>query len=237
MDRMERVKLHVVEGENGCWLWTGALDGETPIVRLSQPRRITPARRHAYQIHNELTVPPSHTIRNTCGDSKCICPWHSSAVKRGHQLNGKFGFNPPRYCKRGHEWTEWNTFRVPGQIMCRACHKMRNRATAANSKERMASAQKRLVRRKLDAVNALKGVCVTCGETHPAVLDFHHRDSGDKDLPIAVAVRKWPLNRVLDEIKKCDVLCSNCHRKLHWEQRRKANSLALEKEVQEHGAA
>ena len=56
-----------------------------------------------------------------------------------------------------------------------------------------------------------------CGEGHPACLDFHHV-SGDKDLEISNAVREgWAWERILSEIAKCILLCSNCHRKLHYE--------------------
>ena len=59
--------------------------------------------------------------------------------------------------------------------------------------------------------------CALCPETHPAVLVFHHRDPNMKSFDMARnAWRKK--ERILEEIKKCDVLCANCHRKLHWEE-------------------
>lgn len=60
--------------------------------------------------------------------------------------------------------------------------------------------------------------CETCGENHPAVLDFHHNDNTAKDRGVADAIRFWSLKHVMEEIQKCQVLCSNCHRKLHWDQ-------------------
>jgi predicted HNH restriction endonuclease len=33
--------------------------------------------------------------------------------------------------------------------------------------------------------------------------------------------RKFGTARLLAEIAKCDVLCANCHRKLHWQERSK----------------
>ena len=60
--------------------------------------------------------------------------------------------------------------------------------------------------------------CQQCGEDHPATLDFHHRDPATKDASIYEAIerRGWGKERILREIDKCDVLCSNCHRKTHW---------------------
>ncbi len=62
--------------------------------------------------------------------------------------------------------------------------------------------------------------CIRCGEAHPACLDFHHRNPEDKDIDVGLIVRQgWGIARVEQELKKCDVLCSNCHRKLHWAER------------------
>lgn len=60
-----------------------------------------------------------------------------------------------------------------------------------------------------------------CGETHPALLDFHHRDMNEKELSITSAVygQRWGKKRILEEISKCDVLCCKCHRLLHWKQK------------------
>ena len=52
-----------------------------------------------------------------------------------------------------------------------------------------------------------------CGESHPACLDFHHLTK-DKQINIADA-KGWGLARIMKEIKKCTVICANCHRKLH----------------------
>ncbi len=59
--------------------------------------------------------------------------------------------------------------------------------------------------------------CQLCEENHPACLVFHHRDPSEKEITINAALRNgWGKERILKEIAKCDVLCANCHRKLHW---------------------
>jgi hypothetical protein len=59
--------------------------------------------------------------------------------------------------------------------------------------------------------------CSRCSESHPATLQFHHRDSKEKDFAIATYRRgKYSKERVLAEIAKCDVFCANCHAKEHW---------------------
>jgi len=61
-----------------------------------------------------------------------------------------------------------------------------------------------------------------CGENHPACLVFHHRNPEEKEFDIATAVRNgYGEVRLAKEIKKCDLMCSNCHLKLHWEENSK----------------
>lgn len=59
--------------------------------------------------------------------------------------------------------------------------------------------------------------CSLCEEDHPACLEFHHRDPDEKTKTISsLAAGTYSEERILLEIKKCDVLCANCHRKTHW---------------------
>jgi hypothetical protein len=55
--------------------------------------------------------------------------------------------------------------------------------------------------------------CAICGMDDEGCKDFHHL--GDKDLGIANAACFWGLKRLKEEISKCQVLCANCHRKIH----------------------
>ncbi len=64
--------------------------------------------------------------------------------------------------------------------------------------------------------------CRRCGNSDIRVLDFHHFDSSTKEVNIAqIAYKGWGKERILQEIAKCEVLCSNCHRILHWEERQR----------------
>lgn len=50
---------------------------------------------------------------------------------------------------------------------------------------------------------------------------FHHRDPREKEITISEAMRRsFGRARILAEIAKCDVLCANCHVKLHARERR-----------------
>lgn len=55
-----------------------------------------------------------------------------------------------------------------------------------------------------------------CGENHPASLQFHH-SIGFKKFNISDAASKGrSLKTIMSEIKKCIVMCANCHAKIHW---------------------
>ena len=56
--------------------------------------------------------------------------------------------------------------------------------------------------------------CVECGENDPIVLDFDHRNPAEKLFNISSAINKTrDLSIVCAEIAKCDIRCSNCHRR------------------------
>ncbi len=61
--------------------------------------------------------------------------------------------------------------------------------------------------------------CTNCGENHPAVLDFHHTDPKEKDSEVSHLVSIGNKSRILAEVAKCVVLCSNCHRIHHYNER------------------
>ena len=67
--------------------------------------------------------------------------------------------------------------------------------------------------------------CMDCGISHPAVLQFHHRDRADKSFTIAnVASRATSVKQITNEMKKCDVVCVNCHAKRHWRETHETDS-------------
>lgn len=94
-----------------------------------------------------------------------------------------------------------------------------NRATHIARVRRCDKRRRKALREWLDGYKStLK--CERCPESHPATLDFHHRDGDEKDFSIGDVLRKgWSRARVEKEIAKCEVLCANCHRILHWKEK------------------
>ena len=66
-------------------------------------------------------------------------------------------------------------------------------------------------RRALIGRIKLEKGCKICGyNSHPAALQFHHRDQKEKEFTIGINIH-LPLEIVKKEIEKCDILCANCH--------------------------
>lgn len=69
----------------------------------------------------------------------------------------------------------------------------------------------------LTKIKLASGGCKICGEKHPACLEFHHRNPEEKDICISDMIRnKYSQENILKELEKCDILCRNCHMKIHW---------------------
>jgi hypothetical protein len=71
------------------------------------------------------------------------------------------------------------------------------------------------------AIEFLGHKCHHCGLVETkclAVYDFHHLDPAKKDESISKlfrAMKSW--EEIQPEIEKCILLCSNCHRKVHFD--------------------
>jgi hypothetical protein len=67
--------------------------------------------------------------------------------------------------------------------------------------------------------------CIDCGISHPAILQFHHRNRAEKSFNISDVVRRaTSIKQITNEMKKCDVVCVNCHAKRHWQETHETDS-------------
>jgi hypothetical protein len=68
--------------------------------------------------------------------------------------------------------------------------------------------------------------CEDCGQDHPATLEFHHLNPTKKDFNVSrLIAQSTSLRRLKEEMAKCVVLCANCHRIRHWNERRELDEL------------
>lgn len=61
--------------------------------------------------------------------------------------------------------------------------------------------------------------CSVCNKIyHHAAMDWHHKDPTEKEFNIGIAVQRGlGKERIIKEIEKCELVCSNCHRALEYE--------------------
>lgn len=80
--------------------------------------------------------------------------------------------------------------------------------------------------KKIMAANFLGGKCTKCGNSDIRVLDFHH-NKGQKDECISRILNKTN-TQILKEVKKCVLLCRNCHSEIHYDKIKKNKLLFLD---------
>jgi hypothetical protein len=106
------------------------------------------------------------------------------------------------------------------QTKCRLCSsslaKSRYYANAEAERDRVQKRKDELTERFQEYKTGLKCQNPKCHESDPCCLEFHHLNPNTKDFDLASAARQgYSWDRLMKEVDKCAVLCSNCHRKLH----------------------
>lgn len=68
------------------------------------------------------------------------------------------------------------------------------------------------------AIEYKGGKCEKCGydKNIPWVYDFHHVEPGEKDFKISTY--SGSEKKMKEELDKCIMLCSNCHREIHYQE-------------------
>lgn len=99
---------------------------------------------------------------------------------------------------------------------CKECINKKNRekyATNSKYKDRKRVQKKEYLKRNREYVYKylLEHPCIDCGESDPVVLEFDHQS--DKIDSISDMITKCGIEKLKQEIKKCEVRCANCHRR------------------------
>lgn len=120
IERLERK----IERSGDCWLWTGATSGGYGVVQASGRMQRT------HRVVYELVVGAIESgveLHHACATPACVNPAHMRPVTRAahRMLHGRAVVQ----CPAGHEYTEENTYVIPGtsQRQCRACKRAADR--------------------------------------------------------------------------------------------------------------
>lgn len=120
------------------------------------------------------------------------------------------------FCKKN---TSYNSY-------CKECNRKYQKQHYENNKrDYILKSKNRKINIK-EFINNIKinSKCLKCNENDIACLDFHHINDNTKDFNIAKAMlHSYSLEKIQSEINKCIILCSNCHRKLHYYQLSSSN--------------
>ena len=70
--------------------------------------------------------------------------------------------------------------------------------------------------KKIKSINQLGGRCEICGENNIFKLTFHHKNVNDKEFEFSSLGKDKRWSVLKKELEKCNLLCQNCHRELHY---------------------
>lgn len=128
-------------------------------------------------------------------------------------------------CKQNLPITEFNKHskRKDGlQNKCKSCSSNMSKKYYTKHHTRMKKQirEKNIIRINIakEYINNIKSSkgCLLCNENDFCVLDLHHLFSSNKEFDVSDMVRGgYSIETLNIELRKCIVLCSNCHRKYH----------------------
>lgn len=129
-----------------------------------------------------------------------------------------------RTCKRDlpntHEYFAQRRINKQGvqilQGICKSCHKVYKDTHYKDHKQKYIDQAHNYRDKVREWFTELKKTlkCEKCGEDRYWVLDFHHFMK-DKESCVSTLINDCSKKKILAEIKKCRVLCANCHRDIH----------------------
>ena len=114
------------------------------------------------------------------------------------------------YCKTTKPISEFYQRRgkAGGSCYCKPC-------TNAETSQRSIAFKEKCVEYK-------GGKCELCGyNKYIGALEFHHKDPTKKDLQISKVRGRSFNDKIKKELDKCQILCSNCHREIHFTENKK----------------
>jgi hypothetical protein len=133
-------------------------------------------------------------------------------LKPSHRLTNKTCSK----CKANKPISEFNfrhTASGVRQSYCKECGKGLTRSHYRSNKRQYLERNVRSYLKRRELVREMKSrACADCGIQYPFyVMDFDHREGETKEYELNRVDRMTP-RAILREIKKCDVVCANCHR-------------------------
>ncbi len=92
-------------------------------------------------------------------------------------------------------------------------HYQKNKEKSNKERYRKKKNRKQIIRNFINSCKEGKQ-CIDCGEIHPVwAMDYDHRDPSMKKFIISDACKyAYSMEKLKEEIDKCDLVCALCHR-------------------------
>ena len=112
----------IIRDPSGCWLWTGYVYPKGYGVMGVGGRKLCKVHRYSYE-RFVGPIPKGLQLDHLCRVRNCANPAHLEPVtNRENVVRGNAARPPIQACKRGHAFTESNTYINPrGHRECRIC--------------------------------------------------------------------------------------------------------------------
>lgn len=126
------------------------------------------------------------------------------SLKTNHVRGGTTGDRKQHLCRICGN-TNPNSFRQKQKSMCIKCRRIYQ--------------TKQYNKRKVELIEYMGGCCVICGyNKSSSALDFHHLDPNTKETNMYKTgnIKNASLEKAKTELSKCILVCSNCHREIHF---------------------
>jgi hypothetical protein len=141
-----------------------------------------------------------------CGYNKCI-----QALSFHHRDRASKQFNISRIYARSREIIANEIAKC--DLLCLNCHM----EIEYQHVENICRLQQWATNRRQKLIKMSGGSCQICGYNKcQAVLVFHHRNPDEKEFTITTQHLVYAWERIMNEWKKCDLLCCNCHTEVHY---------------------
>lgn len=105
--------------------------------------------------------------------------------------------------------------------ICKDCSKQRSKKYYTDNKvvhkQNIRRNTKRYVAELKEWINFVirKNGCSCCFEKAVVCLEFHHVIQSEKEDLVSKLIHSNSRTRLVEELNKCAIVCSNCHRKIH----------------------
>lgn len=112
---------------------------------------------------------------------------------------------------------------------CKACQSKQEHQHYLENQERRETIRLRTDVQKRNNIEFIENKklqgCAKCKDKRFYVLDFHHVNPEQKDGTIAHMIKSSSIEKLVEEVDKCILLCANCHREFHYLEKEKGIKL------------